>query len=527
MASLKASLVAVSFIVLVLAGINLYLGYSGNDLLAQHYMTDGEWTDSSCGGCHMGVYEEVAESSHVQRDIAQWEPLTNYNVDVQGETQWVKEYGRYHPGGGELEEYGVDIDCMSCHEQYGLYDAEKRAMAFESGNFSAANDAAMEDAIPVVQQDPLHVATYTLDVVTPLPMLVAFHDAVNAAPTKTSCIDSCHEMNVPTTAVMWASEDYEEYDVHAEVNCVECHTAKEHIIAGSEIPESETEDNQISSGQEESVHGESVTMKSCEDADCHEGISHGPIADAHLEFLECQSCHIPALPGGELPGTTPLKSFNWSSGERVDSYRMEDFAPQLAWSDDVQESEVKVPDSKNDSDVKLAPFNVVTGSWWDAGQDPEVINNPNTSASKGDPIPTPEVKAADSNGDGTVTSEEMQAYDGDSDGTPDYPNAVLRQVDLHYKLGHNIAGSETGMAEPLMCDDCHGVSASETLQQVHFEERPDCLTCHEVQPVIDWAALGYDSDPAETNPPTNFSAKTIDITIPGAKPPEVEREPAF
>jgi len=39
--------------------------------------------------------------------------------------------------------------------------------------------------------------------------------------------------------------------------------------------------------------------------------------------------------------------------------------------------------------------------------------------------------------------------------------------------------------------------------------------------------LGYDKDPAETTPPTNFSEKEIPVTIPGQKPVEVEREPAL
>ena len=68
------------------------------------------------------------------------------------------------------------------------------------------------------------------------------------------------------------------------------------------------------------------------------------------------------------------------------------------------------------------------------------------------------------------------------------------------KVIANIAGSEVGLADPLGCADCHGESAT----------------------AIDWTALGYEGDPAATASPMEVS-----VTIPGQKPAEVEREPAF
>jgi methanogenesis multiheme c-type cytochrome len=199
----------------------------------------------------------------------------------------------------------------------------------------------------------------------------------------------------------------------------------------------------------------------------------------------------------------PIASFDWSDGEREDTYHTTDFCPVLAWTDGITDG-LRVRENRTEGAV-LAPFNVITGSWWDAGLDSDVLVNPNTSASEGNAIPVADVKAADADGDGEVTTEEMRSYDGDGDGRADYPSAILRTVDLYYKLSHGISGSETGLADPLVCADCHGESATH----------------------IDWAALGYDSDPAETDPPTNFSAVTIDVTIPDAKPAEKEREPAF
>ncbi len=500
-------------------------GYNGNEAMAHHYMTEGKWSDSSCGGCHFNVPEHVEGSTHVQRDIYQWSPLLNYNIEVEGKEAWAKEYGAHLPGGGALEEYDVEVDCMICHEQYGMYDADARAMMFREGDFENANAAAMAEANVQVQQDNVRKATYVLDVLTPLPILLVFHDSVNAGPTSTSCSDNCHLMDVSTKAAAWGNDDYCQYDVHSQMSCVECHTTSEHNIAG------------MPSMSEESLHSEMPEMKSCDDAGCHEGITHGPIADFHLDFMTCDSCHIPLLPGGEreLEGGVPLDSFDWSNGERNDSYRMDDFSPVLVWSDGLKKEDVlPVIDSLvnentgEDDSVKLMPYNVITGIWWDAGIDPQIIGDPDSSSLKGDPIPVSYVEDADSDNDGVVSPEEMRMYDGDGDGVADYPDAVLREVELYYRVSHNIAGSHAGIADPLVCADCHGASASSKLQTVHFEQdNITCETCHDVRPSVNWAFLGYTSDPAETDPPTDFSAKTIDVTIPGQKPAEVEREPAL
>ncbi|MCD4703193.1 MAG: methanogenesis multiheme c-type cytochrome [Methanosarcinaceae archaeon] len=522
MAKLNVILIAIAVVMFAFAGVYASLGYSGNEVIAYHYMTEGRWSESSCEGCHFMVYDHVATSSHVQRDINEWSPLTNFDVDAEGNDAWVEKFGQYHPGGGVMEEYGVEIDCMICHEQYGLYDAEKRAAAIQSGNMETANNAALVDGRSVIQKDPIHIGTYLLDVLTPYPLLVVFHDSVNGAPDSSSCYTNCHSGDAITTAVMWGEEDYAAYDVHAEVNCVECHVSEGHNIAGSMPAPGEAK-----AVDHEGIHGEIVHMRSCTDSSCHEGISHGGVVDAHLESITCESCHIPALSGGELAGGTPIESFDWSSGVREDSLRTSDFTPVLEWSNGMSSGELQIIDGKDDIDVKLAPFNVITGIWWDAGEDADVVEFPNTSRSIGDPIPVSYVQDADVDLDGEVTYNEMRGYDGNNDGAADYPDAVLRHVDLYYRLGHNIAGSEVGMADPLMCDDCHGASSTTSLHNVHFKVLPDCETCHQTTPPVNWAALGYDSDPATTNPATDFSTKTIDVTIPGEKPPEVERESAL
>lgn len=473
------------------------LGYSGNDAISTHYMTKGEWSDEVCGVCHYGVYERVNSSYHVQVDMDRWSPLTNFDLETSGKDAWVAEFGKYHPGGGPLDEYGVKVDCMMCHEGSGLYDFDARAEKIASGDYENANKAGMENALEAAQKDGLRLSIYNADFLTPYPLLIVFHGAVNGVPSDTSCSEQCHIQDVSTRAVAWGEEEfYAEHDAHAEegVECAECHHTEAYLI---------TSDHQFGRGNVSDTpdmpesHFDD-TMRSCDDEACHAGISHGPFADSHMEFLDCTSCHIPVLPGGELPGGKPIKAFSWQSGERVDEYWEEDFQPTLAWTNGNYGDVLPGVDTRNDSDVMLTPFNKITGTWWDAGTDAAVLANPNTSPSTGDAIPVQYVKAADADENGEVTVEEMQAYDADEDGTADYPNAVLRTVELYYQVSHNIVSSDVGMADPMTCKDCHGSEA-----------------------VIDWGSIGYIEDPAGDS----AAVKSIGVSYPNKpRPEEVDKE---
>jgi methanogenesis multiheme c-type cytochrome len=489
----------VAVLLLVLAVGFTYSGYSGNEAISTHYMTKGEWSSEVCGVCHYGVYEQVNNSYHVQVDMDRWSPLTNFDLNTSGKDAWVAEFGEYVPGGGPLAEYGIDVDCWICHEQYGLYDFEARAEAIENGDYEDAHTVAMVNSTKAAQTSLIQTFTYSASLLTPYPLLFFFHGAVNGAPAETSCAEQCHLQDVSTRAVTWGSEEaYKEYDAHAEngVECVDCHEVEGYVI---------TSDHQIGRGNVSDTpdlpdsHYDD-TMKSCDSAGCHAGISHGTFADSHMNFLDCTSCHIPELPGGELVGGEPLKAFSWQNGEREDTYWEEDFSPVLAWYNGTFGDVLPSVDARNDSNVKLTPFNKITGTWWDAGTDPEIIAAPNNSTSTGDPIPVQYVKAADADGNGEVTVEEMQAYDADGDGQPDYPNAILRTVDLYYQVSHNIVSTDVGIASPLTCKDCHGNES-----------------------VIDWESLGYSEDPGGES----AAAKGIEVSYERPKPEEVEQEPAF
>ncbi|MCQ6961979.1 methanogenesis multiheme c-type cytochrome [Methanolobus chelungpuianus] len=494
MSKLNTVLIAILVFMFAAAGVYAYVGYNGNDVMAVHYMTQQEWSDSSCGGCHIGMYDEVSRSYHVQQDLAQWTSIMEYGVvagSIQGDAR-ASTYGQVHPGGGYMAEYGMDIDCMVCHEQNGLYDFHARAGAISAGNIEVATDAALDEARTHAEQDPLYVLSYMLDVLTPLPIVTEIHDHVNGAPRKELCAN-CHVSEVSTTAVTWTSPDHAQYDVHANVSCYECHATEDHQIGRKELLNAPEE-------MHEAFEGE---VQSCDSVGCHAGISHGAMTDGHLETVSCESCHIPALPGGEISGESPIREFSWANGTREVVTHDSTFTPVLAWYDGTYYDRLPVNGSSDSPNAMLRPFSVITGTWWDEGNNPAVVADPDNSSAIGNPILPAHVQRADADNDSAVTEGEIRSFDADGDGEADYPNAVLRTVEMYFPVSHNVASSTTGLAQPLGCGDCHGVTAS----------------------AIDWQALGYEADPAGAD--NDLSGTAIDVDIPGQRPTEVEREPAF
>ncbi|TGC09664.1 methanogenesis multiheme c-type cytochrome [Methanolobus halotolerans] len=494
MDKLNVILIGVLVLMFAAAGVNAYAGYSGNEVFAEHYMTQQEWSDSSCGGCHIGMYDEVSESYHVQQDLAPWTSIMEHGVDagsLEGE-DLATTYGQVHPGGGYMADYGLDIDCMICHEQNGLYDYHERSEVISAGNFGMATNAALDDARTHAQQDSIYVLSYMLDVLTPLPIVTEIHDDVNGAPRQELCAN-CHISEVSTTAVTWTSPEHGQYDVHADVNCYECHVTEDHQIGRKYLLNAP--DN-----MHDAFEGE---IRSCDSSGCHEGISHGAMVDGHLETVSCESCHIPALPGGEISDETPISGFSWANGIMETVTHDSQFTPVLAWYNGTYYDQLPRNDSMDSENAILRPYNVITGIWWDEGTDPAVFADPNASSAVGDPILPAHVQRADEDNDGSVTVEEMRSFDADGDGEADYPNAVLRHVEMYFPVSHNVAGSTVGLAEPLACADCHGITATE----------------------IDWQALGYQTDPAGAD--GDFTGNEISVSIPDQRPTEVEREPAF
>ena len=450
------------------------LSYNNYQAQASHYIKGNMWDENTCGGCHPGVYEDVNNSYHVMGDVGymainDWSPLHINLIEGDYTTELAREWGIQEPESGSIN-LVIDSndnvvghttsDCRVCHLK-------------GEGDFDWLQ---LLEAPPVESNDDSDT----------------FDDVFLGTPSDEVCADRCHRVDVPIRAVMWSGDDYAEYDAHANasVGCTECHTTQTHQIGRNRTIDS--------------MNPDVYPMQQC--IDCHFEVTHGMYTDAHLVNVSCESCHIPMLKGGQLPGGSPLLSVDWTSGNRVNEYRVEDFQPVLAWFNGTVEG-IPYPSHRNDSGVFLKPLNVIKVSWWDEGSDEEIAQDPDNSSSWGTPIILSHVRSADADNDGNVTFSEMRSFDAEMDGAPNYPDAVIRNRDVYYSISHNIISNSSDNAmglTALWCVDCHGNTSR-----------------------IDWPLLGYETDPAETDPPTNFSSYnvTVEIVPLRPKPEEIEHEP--
>ena len=451
------------------------LNYNGNQAKATHYVCTGSWEDSKCRGCHVDANEDLLNSYHVQQVSRksideQWNPLFLNLVNQEGAKKLVNGCDQCHTHGipthiSSIATAAMQVECTNCHIKdesvYTIHDA----------------DGIIGSSITT------DCATCHLDETNNDGDILYW-----TSPSADTCANKCHLSNVAISAEMWGSDDFASYDVHASagVGCLDCHVTNDHQIGRDSMP--------IYS---ETVPDNFYPMKSC--VDCHAEVTHGMVVDAHIKTVGCEACHIPVLPGGEIPGGMPISSIDYSTGHRKVTNEWQEFNPVLAWFNG-SENGIPHPCDKDDPGAVIKPFNVITISWWDEGNDVDIRNNPNSSTNRGDPIVLSHVRAIGTSTDIEESTNRMRTFDFNYDKIPDYPNAVLRQVDAYYLVSHNIVGKESALGKSaLWCADCHGNTSR-----------------------IDWTLLGYEADPAQTDPPTDFTTYEITVEVIPERPKPVE-----
>jgi hypothetical protein len=461
--------------IMILTGIIIIsygnLNYNGNQARAAHSISNNTWSDEKCMNCHANVYDDVVNSYHVQqvnRDAVdgQWDLLFLNLIEKQDTTRLVRGCGQCHPGGTPPHDPTIAT----------------AAGQSECSRCHSKTDLVFE----VHDTDEIVGGIITTD-------CTICHVINSAHISDAACANKCHHTDVAKRAVMWCSVDYASYDVHANagVGCLECHITSDHQIGRGNIID--RSDSKVIIDQ---------PVKQC--IDCHMEVTHGMIVDSHLEKVACEACHIPKLPGGQPSGDTAIDSIDWTNGNKDIKYKNADFQPVLAWFNGTVNG-IPQPSNKDDPGAVLKPFNVITITWWDEGIDLNIVNYPNSSLYWGDPIALSYIRSADINGDGEVSTEEIRGFDLEEYGISGYPNTVLRHMDMYYSVSHNIVGKESALGKrALWCADCHGDTSG-----------------------IDWVLLGYEADPAQTDPPTDFTTYeiTVDVVPARPKPVEVVNEP--
>lgn len=430
------------------------IDYNGYQPLAAHYINNDTWSDEKCSSCHFSIYDEVVNSYHVQLVNSygangQWDPLFLNLIEK-------RDTGK------------IIIGCSLCHIQ-GICP-HKPAVAAVATQSECSRCHLQDDLIfKIHDADGITGGSITTNCLTCHSGDTSTENLYFTHIADTTCANKCHQTGVATRAVMWSSDNYGSYDVHsnAGIGCIQCHITSNHQIGRGNIID--RSDSSVAADQ---------LVRQCKD--CHTEVTHGMIVDAHLEKVSCEACHIPVLPGGMLPGGKPVYSIDWTKGHRDITFKEKDFQPVLAWFNGTVQG-IPYPSERDDPGAVLKPFNVISITWWDEGNDMDIVNNPNSSLQWGSPVVLSHI---------------------DVNGKSDYPNAVLRNRQFYYSVSHNIVSKKSALGKSaLWCADCHGNTSR-----------------------IDWKLLGYEADPAQTDPPTDFTSYKITVEIIPARPKPLEVE---
>ncbi len=464
----------------------------------------------ACYACHQEQYEAVSRSYHVHQGrikangqiafdpaeaadagmYTRWYPLSNLDRSAEPDKHWQQMDAIFcaqcHPGGGVLKPYGMDVDCLICHQKSGYKGGAglgTPAGVDRHGKMVTSNGARlvslmMAGADVAGDMDRLDLSGIAAKAMEDVSLRVG-------KPNPDNC-NFCHWRTNGKRGTRYGTFRGKATDVHysGRMRCQECHVTEDHNIGKGKILDA--------IGTPE-LRG---TMRTC--ADCHGELPHdGPDAadiDAHLSRLACETCHIPTTyPAAErinwLPGMDMekmMKQYNWMMpiarlmgmatpekmtlqiNEMVDCYKSmkpAGFMPAYAWyNPDILVKRIPGPNAdRRDDSARIWPFNVVRTAFFSDGADPEAVAAPDSFVNS-HPVPKAFVARAGGKGKRDTTLAEMRAW---NDGQ--YSQAIIREPVMYFQQFHSIAPARRA----LRCDDCHSENGR-----------------------LDYAALGYNESEA-------------------------------
>jgi hypothetical protein len=188
----------------------------------------------------------------------------------------------------------------------------------------------------------------------------------------------------------------------------------------------------------------------------HNGTATGTALNEHTAKVACETCHTGLRPNDAL-ARRQWNVFN-DAGKPVTTWRQQGWLPVHKWYDNTGpgvSGDYHLPilgytERRNAPGAKIYPFNAVSVDWFVKTK----------QSAYDDIIIVPDVKEADSNGDGTVTVAEMQQV---------YKHATLMTEDMNFSITHSVLPAE----DAFTCQDCHT----------------------RLSWVLNWEQLGYEGDP--------------------------------
>ena len=274
------------------------------------------------------------------------------------------------------------------------------------------------------------------------------HNGEGFAVTDSGCMN-CHVNDTTRRGDLFTAEK----DVHiaAGLDCVDCHLRYEDRRSDHQFLKGTAIDT-----TEPTMEGTLSCTRFCHSSEPHGGGPNGDKLNQHTDKVACETCHIGARPA------PALESRSWNvfddEGAPRTTWRSSGWMPEYKWYDNTgpglpgayDQPILGHAERRDVAGARIYPFNPVTVDWF--------VRQPD--AAYHDVITVPEVKAADADGDNTVTVEEMRAV---------YPGATLITADMNFSISHGVMPGE----EAFDCQDCHGRDAW----------------------LLDWTKLGYSSDP--------------------------------
>jgi methanogenesis multiheme c-type cytochrome len=242
-------------------------------------------------------------------------------------------------------------------------------------------------------------------------------------------------------------------DVHvaADFVCQDCHLRVEDKRSDHQFLKGTAIDT-----TEPTLEGSLSCTRFCHGREPHQGIPNGDKLNQHTHKIACETCHTGPRPAPALA----FRDWSVFASDGIEKSVMKGagWMPAYKWYDNTgpgmagryDQPILDTDERRNVAGARIYPFNVVTVRWF--------VREPDSALDE--VIIVPEVQAADANGNGITTVEEMRVI---------YPGATLLERDLNLNISHSVRPAR----EAFSCPDCHGGGGW----------------------LLDWNRLGYGGDP--------------------------------
>lgn len=430
---------------------------------------------------------------------------------------WLTRYGSRHVGGGPVSE-SLEMNCFLCHTD--VLVNQERIRLLQEEEFEWANSAPLISTGILINEDDDwtwnkeafnpdgSVAENKLPILKPTdencgqchglvyndldnPLLLPDDVENMRRSVLTGQIFSPQKLNLTGLNIVGKKELNRPFDVHADrvVGCVNCHYSLNNPIYYQRYDEEQPDHlafdprrlsyseylknplHQFAKGSSKNGLASQTqdSMRRCESCHSEEAVHDWlPYKERHFSALACESCHIP-----ELYSPT-IMTIDWtlpdSAGRPTKTYRNSDVDYANSENSITSYEPILLPRSNSTGEKKLAPFNVLTGWYWLAGDEDERM-----------PIARETLVEAFSDGD-LYNDDILAAFDTDQDGSISINERRLDSAAKVTLLKQKLA--EVGLENPELSGEMTYFPINHNVVSGQWATK-DCQACHQEDSRID------------------------------------------